>query len=163
MARQYGVEKVHLVAVLALVAEHRGATSSEITLLTVETFRCSRRAAIDAISILRRSGCIEPVRHEEDRRRHSYYLTDRGMWCLVHPAGGILLRYARQLFTTCGSDRVRRTQDRARDLHGDLDAAFRWAAASLQSGNHAIAKPPHVHRLEIDALLTGRQEIRARK
>ena len=157
MARQYGVEKVHLVGVLAIVAEHAGATSGEITLLVVEAFRCSRRAAMDAISILRRSGCIEPVRHDQDRRRHSYYLTDRGWWCLMYPAGGILLRYARQLFTTCGSDRVRRRQDRARDLHGDLDTAFRWAAASLQSGNHAMEVPLHEHRLAIDALLAGRR------
>jgi hypothetical protein len=157
MARQYGVEKVHLVAVLALVAEHPGATSAEITRLVIETFRCARRAAIDAISILRKSGCIEPIGHGTDRRRLSYYLTDRGWWCLVHPAGGILLRYARRLFTTCGATRVRRMQDRARDLHGDLDTAFRWAAASLQSGNHAMAIPLYEHRLAIEAALVGRR------
>lgn len=153
MARQYGVEKVHLVAVLAIVAEHPGATSGEITLLVVETFRCSRRAAMDAISILRGSGCIEPVGHDEDRRRNSYYLTDRGWWCLVHPAGGILLRYARQLFTSCGSQRVRRRQDNARDRHGDLDTAFRWAATSLQSDSHAFARPLHEHRLVVETAL----------
>jgi len=156
MARKYGVEKVHLVAVLALIAERPGATSSEVTLLVAETFHCSRRTAIDSVSILRKAMCIEPVRLDEDRRRLRYYLTRRGVWCLAHPAGGILLRYARQLFTSCGSRQARRIQEAARDRHGELDTAFRWAAASLQSGNHTVALPLDEHRLAIDlALIRG--------
>ena len=155
MARQYGVEKMNLLGVLVLIAANEGAYSGDLVRQVMETFECSKRAATDAVSILRKAGCVESIPHMDDRRRRRYYLTLRGWQCLVAPFGGMLLRLARQLFTTCGSPRIRRRQDQFRTRDESLEIAFNRAEQSLR--NHTLGMSRIENRLATErALLESR-------
>lgn len=106
MARQYGVQKVDLLQALAFIATNEGIAAIDLIHRLMEGFQSSERTAKDALSVLRRSGCVTQLRHSDDGRRRSYFVTPRGWRCLTSPYGGLLLRFARLLFTTCASPRV---------------------------------------------------------
>ena len=105
MARQYGHEKLKLDCALELIAGGDGNGYDEIVTLIAERFACSRRAAKDALSILKSAGYVEPKQNRADRRRRSYRVTGRGRRVLGHASGELLLRFARKLLTTCPSRR----------------------------------------------------------
>jgi hypothetical protein len=110
MGRYFGNEQVDLRAALSLL---RGEPlpAADYAERILECCGCSRRAAADAIRILRRADCIDRVSSDpDDKRRKSYRLTAFGERLLGHPEGGRLLRHARKLFTSCPSPRTRRNQ-----------------------------------------------------
>jgi len=154
MARQYGVEKVNLLQLLALIADNEGVQSRDVIRLIMDTFACSKRTAADALSILRQAGCVEAVPDSNDRRRHLYFLTSRGWQRFGDPYGGMLLRFARQLFTTCPSPGVRMKQHRLRENELTLETVFNRAEQSLL--NHRLGVSPIENRLATGlALGTG--------
>jgi hypothetical protein len=77
---------------------------------TCRRFDCGERAAADVLSILVRGHWLERSRSSDDRRESTYVLTERGRYILAHPRGPLVLRYARKLFTTCPSPRMKRRQ-----------------------------------------------------
>ena len=137
MSRPYGVQKVDLLQALAFIATNEGIGASGLVHRLMEGFNSSERTAKDALSVLRRSGCVTQLRHRDDGRRRSYFLTPKGWRCLTSPYGGLLLRFARLLFTTCASPRVKRRQRLLREQFGSLGAAFNEAEQSLL--HHALA------------------------
>lgn len=52
---------MNLVAVLALIAANEGACSGDLVRQVMERFECSKRTATDAVSILRKAGCVESI------------------------------------------------------------------------------------------------------
>lgn len=118
MARAFGVQKVDLRLVLALVALGKHPSAGSIVSDLGDAFKCSERAVWDALAILRRSRLVEAQSDGIDRRRHRYAITERGEQVLTDPSGGLLLRVARKRHTTCPPKARRGSRDRRR---GDAD------------------------------------------
>jgi DNA-binding MarR family transcriptional regulator len=145
MAREYGVEKVNLLWVLDLVVALEGERSGLLVRHICETACCRERAAKDALSILRKAGYIVATTDESDRRSRQYVPTERG-WQLFHdPYAGMLLRFARKLFTSCPSPAVRSWRQDEIERAGSAEARLEQAEQSLL--NHALGLRGPILRL----------------
>ena len=91
---------------LVLIAAATGMGSGELTVLLAQHFGCSERAIKDGFTVLRRGGYVVAVVDERDRRRRVLEVTARGARVALSPYGGVILRLARRLFTTCPSPAV---------------------------------------------------------
>jgi DNA-binding MarR family transcriptional regulator len=145
MARHYGREKIELRSLLEMIAGSV-AGAGELVAQIMERFRCSERAAKDALAILKRAKLVEARPGRPDRRTRVYVLTRRGRAVLAHRYGPLLVRFARKLFTSCPSRRGR-TRQAALIERGDLEAVFGQAeflllySAEESERNHPILNP----------------------
>lgn len=123
MGHYFGKEQVNLREALSLLSGGP-LPAAQYAEQILDRCACSRRAAADAIRILRRADCISRVSSDpDDKRRKSYRLTGYGERLLEHPEGGRLVRHARKLFTSCPSPRSRRNQ--AQHRRGVPEIEFR--------------------------------------
>jgi len=117
MAR-FDTEKVYLPGALVLLAGLEPLRRRLLVLELSHRYRCSGRAAEDALTVLLRGGYIERTRSAGDGRRRDYRVSERGHALLNHHNGPAVLRTARRLLTACPSPRVRRYQQRFGGLAG---------------------------------------------
>ena len=117
MAR-FDTEKVYLPGALLLLAGLEPLRRRLLVLELSHRYRCSGRAAEDALTVLLRGGYIERTRSAGDGRGRDYRVSERGHALLSHHNGAVVLRTARRLLTGCPSPRVRRFQQRFGGLAG---------------------------------------------
>jgi hypothetical protein len=143
MARQYGVQKVDLLVVLRLVRRLEPISYTALVGRLTKRFECSDRTAKDSISVLRRGGWLDDdgevlLRAGDGNNaaaagQQLLRVSARGHYLLNHPRAAQVLRFARRLFTTCPSPKVRRFQeaaDRAEGRYARLAAVERWLLAA---------------------------------
>jgi hypothetical protein len=113
-------------------------------------FRCSERAAEDAITILGSGRYVEtkaaPRRDPGQPeglfalRRRLYRVSERGHYLLNHPNGRFVLRAARRLFTSTPSRKTRRYQQMIEAEHG-LERELRRVEKRLLVRPSRIQRP----------------------
>jgi hypothetical protein len=151
MARQFGHEKVHLDDALRLVKQLGTVSSGELVAVLMDEYRCSRRAAEDALAVLRRGRWLDSIDRAAsvaagvdaslfDGSRRYYRLSERGDALLKHLKADPLLRSARKLFTSCPSPKVLRRREAWIAHHGSAEAVLAHLERTLLSSqrNHNI-------------------------
>ena len=141
--------KVALFEALELIAMAEPIGHCELVAAYREAFRCSKRRAEDAITVLRRVRYVEaepvagPESNAYDCRRALYFVSDRGAVVLEHPRGPLVLSAAWRLFTGTPSEKTRRYQTRIR--------AERTLEAELARIENKLLEPDETYRLMLGA------------
>jgi DNA-binding MarR family transcriptional regulator len=103
MARRYGHEKVSLFVCLRLLADQGPLGHGAFVELIRSEFGVAQRTSKDATGVLAAAGYATRQSNWVDGRTRTYSVSERGYAVLEHVAGPIILRFARQLFSTCAS------------------------------------------------------------
>jgi hypothetical protein len=110
MAKTFQRQKVDLIELLGMISAEPGSGYGPLVDWSREVFTCSQRAVKDALAVIRQAGYVSVDPIGPDRRRRGYTLTARGERLLNSPNGAFVARFARQLYTSCGSKRIARRQ-----------------------------------------------------
>jgi DNA-binding MarR family transcriptional regulator len=106
MARTYGHEKVSLLMCLRFLADRGPLAHGAFVELIRSEFGVSQRTSKDATGVLAAAGYASRHRNWVDGRTRTYSVSERGRAVLEHEAGPLILRFARQLFSTCASSKT---------------------------------------------------------